>query len=280
MFKTPASLLLSGLITLPLQATELPLMHGMEIGDELSLPTQLEHWLISEKYDGVRAYWDGQRLMTRNGYPIKIPEEFTRNWPRQHLEGELWIGYGQFSRLAGLIQQHQPPEQDWQAVRFMLFDLPQWPGTFVQRSDQLAALVKEASAPNLKVIKQHQGLNTDRMEALLRGVVDRGGEGLMLHRGQALYQLQRSSDIRKLKPCQDADAQVLAHLPGKGKYSGMMGSLLVQLEDGSRFKIGTGFTDAERASPPPEGSTITFRYNGLTTHGKPRFARFLRIRPD
>lgn len=102
----------------------------------------------------------------------------------------------------------------------------------------------------------------------------------MLHRASALYQLKRSADIRKLKPFEDDEALVTAHLPGQGKYTGMMGSLEVQLRDGTHMKIGSGFTDAERAAPPPVGSTITFRFNGLTQHGKPRFARFLRIRPD
>lgn len=281
MFKYPA-LMLAGLAILPSHThAELPLMQGMEIGDQLSQPENLANWLISEKFDGVRAYWDGEQLLTRSGYPINTPPGFTEGWPGQHLEGELWIGYGEFSRLAGVIQRHHTQPAEWKSVRFMVFDLPQWPGTFANRHQQLQTLITtSARFPHLQLIAQHPGQDRDALEKELEQVLSRGGEGLMLHRASALHQLQRTSDIRKLKPFQDADATVLAHLPGQGKYTGMMGSIRVELEDGTRMKIGSGFTDLERATPPPVGSTITFRYNGLTRHGKPRFARYLRIRPD
>ncbi|MBV0934425.1 DNA ligase [Marinobacterium weihaiense] len=279
MFKPSPLLLLLGLAT-PLAAQPQPthaIMQGMEIGDDLSLPAQLDAWLVSEKFDGVRAYWDGTRLLSRSGYPIDIPASMTRDWPDTHLEGELWIGYGQFEALSALVRTHDAPVKDWQRVRFMLFDLPRWPGTFAERQAQLSTL---ATAANLDVIPQHKGLDHAGLDALFAAVTARGGEGLMLHRGTALYQLQRSTDLRKLKPFQDAEAVVIAHTPGKGKYTGLMGSLLVEQANGTRFRIGSGFSDAERAQPPAIGSIITFRYNGLSRHGVPRFARFLRIRPD
>ncbi|SIQ90901.1 DNA ligase [Marinobacterium stanieri] len=281
MLKYPA-LILAGLVAVPAQAdAELTLMHGMEIGDQLSQPEDLANWLVSEKFDGVRAYWNGQQLLTRSGYPIHTPPGFTDGWPGQHLEGELWIGYGQFSRLSGLVQRYDTQPDDWHDVRFMVFDLPQWPDTFTGRQQRLQQLLKSHPVPlNLKLVPQYSGLDEAALQARLQQVLAKGGEGLMLHRANALYQVQRTADIRKLKPFQDADAKVLAHLPGKGKYVGMLGSVQVELEDGTRLRIGSGFSDTERADPPPIGSTITFRYNGLTRHGKPRFARFLRIRPD
>lgn len=278
---SPASILWMSLAVLPCHANaELPLMRGMEIGDQLSQPADLANWLVSEKFDGIRAYWDGTRLLTRSGYPIDTPANFTRDWPKQPLEGELWIGYGRFSHLSGLIQRHGAQPDDWQDVQFLLFDLPDWPGNFAQRSTQLQQLITRHPTPNLRVIQQYSGMDETRLQAMLEAVIKRGGEGLILHRGSALYQLRRTADVRKLKPFQDAEARVLEHLPGQGKYSGMMGSLLVEMDNGTRLRIGTGFTDAERADPPPPGSLITFRYNGLTHHGLPRFARFLRIRPD
>ncbi len=162
----------------------------------------------------------------------------------------------------------------------MLFDLPQWPGSFAQRHAQLKQLLSTSSVQHLQLVPQHRGTTADALEQLFTRVLNRGGEGLMLHRASALYQLQRTEDLRKLKPFQDAEAVVVAHLPGKGKYAGMLGSLLVELQDGTRFRLGTGFSDAERASPPAIGTTLTFRHNGYTRHGKPRFARFLRLRPD
>ncbi|MBA4502965.1 DNA ligase [Marinobacterium marinum] len=280
MFKQSPLLLLLGL-ALPATAVSAPaLMQGVEVGDDLSLPTDLAQWMISEKYDGVRAYWDGTQLLTRSGYPIQTPDGFTHGWPAQHLEGELWIDYAAFSTLSALVRSHDGSEQAWHPVRFMLFDLPQWPGTFAQRHARLRQLLLDQPQHNLQLIEQRQGTTTKALEQQLEQVIDKGGEGLMLHRAGALHQLQRTTDIRKLKPFQDADAVVVAHLPGKGKYTGQLGSLLVERSDGSRFRIGSGFSDRERAHPPALGSTITYRYNGLTRHGKPRFARFLRVRPD
>ena len=59
-----------------------------------------------------------------------------------------------------------------------------------------------------------------------------------------------------------------------------MGALLVETPEGQRFKLGGGFSDAERGQPPAIGSWMTYRFNGLTSSGLPRFARFLRERPD
>lgn len=102
----------------------------------------------------------------------------------------------------------------------------------------------------------------------------------MLHRGDAPYAARRSDDLLKLKPYEDAEARVLAHLPGRGKYAGLLGALLVERPDGLQFRLGGGFPDARRRKPPPVGSWVTCRYNGLTEDGVPRFARFLRVRDE
>ena len=109
-------------------------------------------------------------------------------------------------------------------------------------------------------------------------VVSQGGEGLMLHRAAAKYRATRSNDLMKLKRYDDAEATVLGHLAGKGKYSGMLGALLVKNDEGVTFKIGGGFSDLERANPPKIGSIITYKYYGKTNNNVPRFASFLRTR--
>jgi DNA ligase-1 len=280
MFKPASCLLLLGL---PFVLQAAPALHhspmlATAISADQPGPDDLENWLVSEKYDGVRAYWDGRQLYSRSGYPINPPAEVTRGWPDVPLEGELWSGYGRYSEVSGLINRHQTTPDEWRDIRFMLFDLPHWPGTFSQRASRLEALVNTAGVANLVPVQQHVGLDAAGLQRLLDSTLERGGEGLMLHRGSALYQFSRSTDLRKLKRHQDAEATVVAHLPGKGKYEGMLGALLVELEDGRRFRLGTGFSDAERTDPPALGSLVSFRYDGLTTHGLPRFARFLRVR--
>jgi len=282
MFK-PASLLVllglpAALQATPVAQTQHVPMLAAATGADLVQSEDLHNWLISEKYDGVRAYWDGHQLYSRSGYPINPPAEITRHWPDVPLEGELWSGYGRYSEVSALINRHQTTADEWREVRFMLFDLPHWPGNFQQRYAQLEELIGTTEASNLTVIRQHRGLDQEALEQLFAETVEKGGEGLMMHRASALYQFGRSTDLRKLKPYQDAEATVIAHLPGKGRYTGMLGALLVEMDDGRRFRLGTGFSDAERADPPPVGSRVSFRYEGLTTHGLPRFARFLRIR--
>jgi len=86
--------------------------------------------------------------------------------------------------------------------------------------------------------------------------------------------------LRKLKPMPDEEARVIAHLPGKGRHAGRMGALLLVLPDGQQFALGTGFSDAQRADPPPVGAVVTYRYRDRTPRGLPRFASFLRVQPQ
>lgn len=240
----------------------------------------LSPWLVSEKLDGVRARWDGQRLLTRNGDPIDAPRWFTAGWPAQAMDGELWIARGEFQRISDLVRALKTDDDAWKPVRFMAFDLPGDAGRFAQRASRLRALVVRANAPQLGAIAQTHVGDRATLDARLRAVVAAGGEGLVLHRATAHYQGGRSDDLLKYKPADDAEARVVGYRPGKGKYAGMVGALLVVDASGRRFALGSGLSDAQRRNPPQPGTWVTFRYNGLTAKGNPRFARFLRVRED
>ncbi len=240
----------------------------------------LSPWLVSEKLDGVRARWDGQRLLTRNGDPIDAPRWFTSGWPAQAMDGELWIARGEFQRISDLVRALRTDDDAWKPVRFMAFDLPGDAGRFAQRASRLRALVVRANAPQLGAIAQTHVGDRATLDARLRAVVAAGGEGLVLHRATAHYQGGRSDDLLKYKPADDAEARVVGYRPGKGKYAGMVGALLVVDASGRRFALGSGLSDAQRRNPPQPGTWVTFRYNGLTAKGNPRFARFLRVRED
>lgn len=238
-------------------------------------PTQ--YW-VSEKLDGVRAVWDGEELRFRSGNPIHAPAWFTRGLPGQKLDGELWIGRGQFDRLSGIVRKVEPDDAEWREVKYMLFELPDAPGTFSERVDAMARLVAQIGLPHLHMVDQFRVTNALELQRKLDAVVKADGEGLMLHRADALYHSGRSDDMLKYKPWEDAEAVVVAHLPGQGKYLGKLGSLRVQLPDGRHLRIGSGFSDTQRADPPPVGATITYRYRGFSATGLPRFATFLRVR--
>jgi len=57
---------------------------------------QVQEYLVSEKLDGIRAIWDGYQFSSRQGHPIYAPAWFTQHFPTRPLDGELWIGRGQF----------------------------------------------------------------------------------------------------------------------------------------------------------------------------------------
>ena len=238
----------------------------------------LQDYWVSEKYDGVRGYWDGQRLRTRGGEPITPPTWFTAGWPTTALDGELWAGRGQFAQAQSTVRQTNAGDAAWQQMRFMVFDLPAHPGNFDTRLPALQATVAHIRQPWVVAVAQQRVASHKALQALLQRTVRGGGEGLMLHRGASLYRAGRSDDLIKVKTHDDAEARVVAHLPGKGKHAGRLGALLVEMPDGQRFRLGAGFSDAQRAAPPPVGSWVTYRYNGKTTGGLPRFARFLRTR--
>lgn len=240
----------------------------------------LEEYWVSEKLDGVRAFWDGETLWSRGGHRYSAPAWFTRQFPGQPLDGELWSGRGRFAELSGVVRKVQPVDQEWRQVRFHVFDLPERDRSFEQRYRRLQQLVTAADSRYLVLVEQRVVASHDELMARLQQTVEAGGEGLMLKRRKSLYQAGRSDDLLKVKSHQDAEATVVAHLPGNGKYEGLLGALEVELESGRRFRLGTGFTDAERRDPPAIGDRVTFRYRGYTATGLPRFASFLRIRND
>ncbi len=252
------------------------------------LPLMLaKHWqagldpadfLVSEKLDGVRAFWDGKVLRFRSGRPIAAPAWFTAALPTTPLDGELWLGRHSFDRLSGIVRRSVPIDAEWHALRYMIFDLPRDPGVFGERAARISSLLAGAGVPWLQAVEQTRVPDRATLHRQLQQGVSDGAEGLMLHRADAAWTAGRSDALRKLKLIPDEDARVIAHLPGKGRHAGRMGALLLEMPSGQRFALGTGFTDAQRDTPPLPGETVTYRYRDRTPAGLPRFASFLRVR--
>ncbi len=237
-------------------------------------------YLVSEKLDGVRAIWDGNTLRFRSGKEINAPRWFVDGLPKRPLDGELWIARGAFERLSGIVRKDVPDDNEWRQVRYMIFELPGAPGTFRERAEVMRQIARDAKVPWLREIEQLSAVDRNSLQKRLKEVVKAGGEGLMLHRADALYETGRSDTLLKMKPWEDAEAVVIGYVPGKGKYAGMLGALHVRADDGREFSLGTGFTDQQRRDPPPIGATVTYRYHDLTRKGIPRFASYLRVRVE
>lgn len=235
-------------------------------------------YLVSEKFDGVRARWDGGVLRFRSGRTIAAPRSFLERLPPVALDGELWFGRGRFEALAAAMRRAVPDAREWAAVRYQLFELPGGSGDFRRRAETLVRIARDAAWPQLVAVEQRAVADRAALKRWFDEVVRAGGEGLMLHRADAPLITGRSDALLKLKPQQDEDAVVVGHVPGEGRLAGRLGALEVRTPDGQRLRLGTGFSDAQRADPPPVGSIVVFTYRGRTEGGVPRFASFLRRR--
>jgi DNA ligase-1 len=240
----------------------------------------LDNYWVSEKLDGVRAYWDGDQFWSRGGHVYRAPGWFTEGFPDEPMDGELWMGRGRFDELSGAVRRAEPEDESWRQIRFMVFDLPKVDRPFSGRIRAMESVLVPSPSPFLAMVAQGRATDHGNLMASLDEVVAAGGEGLMLRRGNSHHSAGRSDDLLKVKRYEDAEAVVVAHLPGSGKYQGMMGSVRVEGDDGRQFRIGTGFSDAQRKSPPAIGATITYKYYGFTSTGLPRFASFMRVRND
>jgi len=237
----------------------------------------IEQYWVSEKLDGVRARWDGEKLISRNGYTFSVPTWFTHRFTNVVMEGELWMSRNRYEKISSVTSK-SIANTGWSDIRLMLFDLPEHEGDFTHRYHAMQKLVKSINSPYLSVIKQFRVTSHIELMKYLQSVVDEGGEGLMLHHQASMYSNGRSTNLLKLKLFEDAEAVVIGYKPGKGKLKGLLGSVKVRNDQGKEFNIGSGFDLQQRKNPPALLSRITYKHQGFTKNGVPRFPVFLRVR--
>ena len=236
-------------------------------------------WWVSEKLDGVRAYWDGKQFLSRLGNKFYPPPWFVENFPDHPLDGELWGGRKLFQRTVGIVKrQDQSPL--WKELLYVVFDAPAHDGTFEERLGHAKNVIEERKIAYARIHEHFECKGLEHLKEELARVESLGGEGLMARKPRSKYEAGRSSTLLKVKTFHDAEARVIGHAPGAGKHKGRLGALIVELADGTKFNVGTGFSDAERQDPPPVGSIITFRYQELSDGGVPRFPSYVGVRLD
>jgi len=239
----------------------------------------LAGWWMSEKLDGVRAYWDGTRLLSRLGNELHAPAWFIEGLPKSPLDGELWLERKAFQNTVSIVRR-QDKSDHWRQIRYLVFDAPALKEPFEARlkfvAEALAAIKSEFILPHA----HHECKSVEHLRAELARVESLGGEGLMLRQPGSRYEAGRSTTLLKVKTFHDAEGVVVSHVAGKGRHKGRLGALVVKMSDGTEFSVGTGFSDKQRESPPAIGSLITFRYQELSTGGVPRFPSFVRLRKD
>jgi len=236
-------------------------------------------WWMSEKLDGVRAFWDGKRFISRLGNEFLAPEWFIEGLPDFPLDGELFGGRKRFQQTVSIARRADAGEA-WRALRFVIFDAPAIGGQFERRLGRLGEHFDAKPWALAEVLDHRLCTGVDDLHAELRRVEALGGEGLMLRQPGSRYIAGRSETLLKVKSFLDTEAKIVGHQPGTGRHKGRLGALELELPNGTRFKVGTGLSDAERDSPPALGEIITVRYQELTDAGVPRFPSYLGVRAD
>jgi DNA ligase-1 len=239
------------------------------------------YWM-SEKLDGVRGYWTGSSFYSRQGNSFPAPKWFTKDLPKEPLDGELWCGRALFQKTLSIVKgQKTSTVDDWKYVTYLVFDAPKHGGKYEDRVAWLNKTIKkdkETTYAAVVGIQKCEGAK--HLKTTLQAVLKKGGEGIMLRQPGSLYENCRSDTLLKVKYFHDEEARVTAVLKGSGRCQDMMGKLACELPNGVTFKVGTGFTDAMRKKPPKVGSIITFKFQECSDTGTPRFPVFLNARPD
>jgi DNA ligase 1 len=236
-------------------------------------------WVMSEKFDGIRAYWDGKNLLTRQGRIFHPPASFIKNFPSFELDGELWSKRGDFENIQSIVLD-ESPEVKWSQIKYKIFEVPHAKGDFLARLQKAQDFISKNNLAHVQIIEQKVCNTKEELDEFLKRVIAKGGEGVIIKDGSKEYFEGRSSSILKMKLAQDMEGKVIGYKDGSGKFKGMMGSLHVELDDGVKFYIGSGFSDEQRKNPPSLGSMVTFKYFGFTKYKKPKFASFMRVRKN
>jgi len=234
------------------------------------------NWLMSEKLDGVRAYWDGEKLVSRSGKEFAVPKWFMKDFPPFEIDGELWTKRGDFENIISIVNR-QTPHQGWKKISYQIFEVPHQKGGLMMRLKVLEQWLEKSPNSFIKIIPQSICKSSEHLKKVLNELELKGAEGLVVRNPNALYINKRTSEALKVKSFQDDECIVTGYTKGHGKFEGLIGALICEWKD-KTLKIGSGLSIEKRKSPPLLGSEITFKYNGVTKYGNPKFPVFLRIR--
>ena len=270
----------------------------MNYKKELLDNQSLKGYLVSEKFDGIRAFWDGKKLLTRQGKEIFAPECWIKGFPKFALDGELFIKRGAFEETLSIVSQKQADCKQWQKIKYYVFDAPMFDKDLSADSKESKNITEPRDSLEKRLAKIENFLDSDKnlpikvipqikvdsenaLKNMLKDVAKKSGEGLVIRKNNAPYEVGRTKNALKLKPYLDSECKVIAHNEGKGRLKGKLGSVLCEQmsQDGKilHFKIGSGFSDKYRENPPPIGSLITYKFYGYTKNDIPKFASFLRM---
>lgn len=255
-------------------------------------------WWVSEKLDGIRAIWDGEKFLSRNsqtGLGSKVfsyvPQFIMDSMPGGvALDGEIWLGRNKFNEMSSISNlipgskfTKQQIDDKWKQIKYKVFDIPNSTLPYEARMEELDRIIlnafnccrKSGITCPLEKVEITKIESPEHLQEIYRTLTSSGAEGVMLRAPNSPYELKRSKYLLKFKIKDDAEGIVLERLPGTGRLEGLLGSLRVEvIKDGKKTgiytNIGTGFSDEERTNDPGSpnfitvGTIVSFSYMELT----------------
>jgi DNA ligase-1 len=234
---------------------------------------EIKDWFMSEKLDGIRAYWNGKDLYTKNGNKIYAPSWFLEEFPKFELDGELWSKRNDFENIQNIVLDINPSSK-WKELTYNIFEVPNSKGNFEERLSIIKNYLNKKPNNYIKIIPQIICENQEHLESYLQELLNKKAEGIIIKNPNINYFAGRSEEILKVKKFEDMEGEIIGHNYKDNKFK----SLKVKLENKVVFNLGGGFSDNERLNPPKLGDIVTFKYYGFTKNAKPKFASFLRVR--
>jgi len=240
-------------------------------------------YYASEKYDGIRALWNGTNLLSRTNKIINAPSWFIDSLPKQKfiLDGELFGNRASFDELSSIVSKKQPIDTEWRKIKYMVFDITNLQLPF---KDRFYTLEKFKENTYFKIVKHILITNKSQFNSMYKNILNKKGEGIMLRDPDSFYVQKRSKSLLKVKPTNNSNAIIYNFIEGKGKNIDSLGAFVVQNEN-KKFKIGTGFTSNMRKKywslkNKLKGKVVTYTHKGVTSKGIPRHPSFLRFREN
>ena len=234
---------------------------------------EIKDWFMSEKLDGIRAYWDGKDLYTKNGNKIYAPSWFLEKFPKFELDGELWSKRDDFENIQNIVLDINPSSK-WKELTYNIFEVPNSKGDFEERLSIIKNYLNKNPNNYIKIIPQIICENQEHLESYLQELLNKKAEGIIIKNPNINYFAGRSEEVLKVKKFEDMEGEIIGHNYKDNKFK----SLKVKIENNVIFNLGGGFSDNERLNPPKTGDIVTFKYYGFTKNAKPKFASFLRVR--
>lgn len=263
---------------------------------------------VEPKYDGMRALLilehSGGQFVSRTGKPYSAVQwlaDEIHKWifvdrnalltpmSGMVIDGELTTPGGNFYETGAVRS-----KLDFRHVRFMAFDMLRTlhfkkghdPSPYTERRMALSIWIEDINHTHVKKAPVWYAGNHDEIMEYYNGVRAEGGEGVIVKPTDGEYHCKRSRNWLKIKDQQTVDAPIVGLEEGTGKYEGMLGAFVVDLE-GVEVRVGSGLTDEAREyhwqKPVKDGlpgRLIEIEYHEKTPDGSLRHPRFVRFRDD